>query len=124
MNDRHEILQDKQFWLMLEYGMSDWFRTCGDNSLGGFWCDGFIPEAARDTKEGIEVSGIAWVADGRSMQHKCTFTAAIPQRMLAKRRGDVLIGDLALDMNRKELTFAVAPAGKSPNASLERTREG
>jgi hypothetical protein len=43
--------------------------------------------------------------------------------MLAKRRGDVLIGDLALDMNRKELTFSVAPAGKSPNTSLERTRD-
>jgi hypothetical protein len=123
VNDRHQILKDKQFWLMLEYGMSGWFRTCGDNSLGGFWCDGFIPGAARDTKGGIEVSGIAWVVDGRSTQHKCSFTAAIPQRMLAKRRGDVLLGDLALDMNRRELTFSVAPAGKSPNTSLERTRE-
>jgi len=78
---------------------------------------------ARDTKDGIEVSGIAWVVDGRSTQHKCPFTVAIPQRMLARRRSDVLIVDLALDMNRKVLTFSVAPAGKSPNTSLERTRE-
>lgn len=124
MNHRHEILKDKQFWLMLEYAMSGWFRTSGDSSLGGFWCDGFIPEAARDTRGGIEVSGIAWVVDGRSAQHKCAFTAAIPQRMLIRRRGEILIGDLVLDMLRKELTFLVAPADKSPNTSLERTREG
>jgi hypothetical protein len=123
MNDRHEILKDKEFWLMLEYGMSGWFRTCGDNSLGGFWCDGFIPMTALNTKEGIEVSGTAWVVDGRDFQHKCSFTAAVPQRMLAKRRDEPLIGDLVLDMNRKELRFSVGPAGKSPNTSLERTRD-
>jgi hypothetical protein len=123
VNDRHEILRDKQFWLMLEYGMSGWFRNSGDSSLGGFWCDGLIPEAARDTRGGVEVSGIAWVVDGRSAQHKCAFTAAVPQRMLVIRRGEILIGDLALDMNRKELSFSVAPADESPSTSLERTRE-
>ena len=107
MSDRHEILKDNQFWLMLEYGMSGWFRTCGDNSLGGFWCDGFIPESARDTRDGIEVSGTAWVVDGRGSQHKCSFTAAIPQRMLGGRRANVLISDLTLDLNRKDLRFSV-----------------
>ena len=124
MSDRHEILKDSEFWLMLEFGMSGWFRTCGDNSLGGFWCDGFIPKAAQDTRDGIDVSGIAWVVDGRGSQYKCSFTAAIPQRMLARRRGDALIGDLTLDMNGKELRFSVSPVGKAPNTSLERTREG
>jgi hypothetical protein len=122
VNDRHEILRDEKFWLMLEYGISGWFRTCGDKSLGGFWCDGFVPERAQDTRNGIDVSGVVWIGDGRSSQHMCAFTAAIPQRMLAKRRGDVVFTDLALDMNRKELRFAVNLAGKSPNTSLERTR--
>jgi hypothetical protein len=122
VNDRHEILQDKKFWLMLEFGMSGWFRTCGDNSLGGYWCDGFLPENVTNTRDGIDVSGIAWVAEGQKSQHKCVFTASIPQRMLARRRGDVVFSDLTLDIPRKELRFSVRPAGKSPNTALERTR--
>lgn len=88
-----------------------------------FWCDGFIPEVAKDTKDGIDVSGIAWVVDRRSSQRKYSFTAAIPQRMLARRRGGTLISNLTLDMNRKELRFSVSPKDKSPDTSLERTRE-
>ena len=124
MTDRHEVLQDAQFWLMLEYGMSGWFRDCGDKSLGGFWCDGFIPESAQDTKEGIEVSGIAWIAKGRGSQDKFSFIASIPQRMLGGRRAGAAIGDLMIDLSRQELRLSVVPASKSPNKSFERTREG
>ena len=124
MSGRHEILEDKDFWLMLEFGISGWFRTCGDKSLGGFWCDGFLPENARNTREGVDVSGTAWLAEGQKAQHKCTFTVSIPQRMLSRRRGEVIFDELTLDIARKQLRFAVRPAGKSPNTSLERTREG
>jgi len=123
VSDRHEVLKDEQFWLVLEFGMSGWFRTCGDASLGGFWCDGFIPESVTNTKDGIEVSGVAWVVDGRNSQHKCSFTVAIPQRMVSRRRDQVAIDQLTLDMNRKELRFSVCQAAKSPSTSLERTRE-
>jgi hypothetical protein len=123
VSDRHEVLKDSQFWLALEYGMSGWFRTCGDESLGGYWCDGFIPASANNTRDGIEVSGVAWVVDGRGVQHKCSFKAAIPQRMLSRRRDQVEIGDLTLDMNRKVLGFSVCQSGESPNTSPERTPE-
>jgi hypothetical protein len=119
--DRHEVLKDDNFWLVLEYGLLGWFRTCGDKSLGGFWCDGFIPTFARDTKDGVEVVGTAWIVDGGRSQHRCSFTAAIPQRMLAGRRATFLIAELALDLNRKDLRLAVAPAADPPT-SLERTR--
>ena len=122
MNDRHEVLKDAQFWLMLEYGMCGWFRECGDKSLGGFWCDGFTPESARNTKEGVEVSGIAWIAKGGSSQDKFSFLVSIPQRMLGGRRAGAAIENLALDLARKDLRFSVVPASKSPNKSLERTR--
>jgi hypothetical protein len=122
VNDRYEVLQDAQFWLTLEYGLSGWFRTCADSSLRGFWCDGFIPQAASDSKGGVEVKGIAWIGGGRNEQHKCAFTASIPQKMLARRRDEFVVTELTLDLERKDLRLAVAPA-KSPNKSLERTRE-
>jgi hypothetical protein len=123
VNDRHEVLKDGKFWLVLEFRMCGWFRSCGDKSLGGFWCDGFIPESASNTKDGVEVSGVAWIVDGRNCQHKCSFVAAIPQRMLSRRRDNVAIDELTLDMGRKELRFSVCRAVGSPNTSLERTRE-
>ena len=107
MSDRHDILEDRQFWLVLEYSVSGWFRTCGDNSLGGFWCDGLIPESARCTSDGIDVSGVAWIVDSRSQQHRCSFTAAIPQRALARHRNQMAILNLTLDIDRKELRFDV-----------------
>lgn len=115
MNDRHEVLQDPQFWLTLEYGMTGWFRDCGDKALGGYWCDGFIPEAATDTKDGIEVSGIAWIARGRESQEKFSFVAAIPQRMLGRRRAGAAIGELVIDLFRHELRLSVVPASKAPD---------
>lgn len=123
VSDRHQVLEDKTFWLVLEYGLCDWFRTCGDSSLGGYWCDGFVPQSANDTKEGVEVTGIAWIAEGRKPQRKCSFIASIPQRMLSRRRDNFVIADLALDLDHDELRFAVAPAAKTPNTSLERTRD-
>jgi hypothetical protein len=112
VGDRHQVLRDEQFWLKLEYVLCGWFRTCGDRSLGGFWCDGVIPEFAADTREGIEVTGIAWIVDGRN-QHKYSFTASIPQRMLARRRDEFVVTELALDLDHKKLTFAVAPAAEA-----------
>jgi hypothetical protein len=109
VSDRHQVLRDEQFWLKLEYVLCGWFRACGDRSLGGFWCDGVIPEFAADTREGIEVTGIAWIVENRK-QHKCSFTASIPQRMLARRRDEFVITDLALDLDHKKLAFTVAPA--------------
>ncbi len=108
---------------MLEYGMSGWFRDRGDESLGGFWCDGLIPESVQNTKEGIEVSGIAWVARGRDSQEKFSFIASIPQRMLGARRAGAAIGDLMIDLSRRELRLSVIPPVKSPNKSLGRARE-
>lgn len=123
MSDRDQVMQDKLFWLTLEYGLSGWFRDCGDKSLGGFWCDGFIPESVENTKDGVDVRGIAWIVDGRKAQHKCAFTASVPQRMLTHRRDNFMITELALNLEHASLVFVVAPSLSLPNSSLEHSRE-
>jgi hypothetical protein len=109
-HNRHAILADKPFWLALEYVVCGWIRVSGDDALRGFWCDGFIPHVARNTKSGIEVLGDAWIVDTRGNQHKFSFIAAIPQRMLARRRSGVVVIELTLDLGRKRLEFSVGPA--------------
>ncbi len=110
MNDRRDILQDVAFWNALEFGLSGWFRTCGDHALGGLWCDGFSPVSARNTKEGIDVSGTAWVVEGQKSHHQCSFTVSIPQRMLARRRSEIEIADVVLDLDHRRIAFSVKPA--------------
>jgi hypothetical protein len=122
VNDRHDVLKDSNFWLVLEFGMCGWFRDCGDTSVGGFWCDGFSPVSARNTKEGIEVSGIAWIAKGNESQHEFSFVASIPQRMLRGKRANAAMDDVTIDLDHKTLRFSVVPASKSPNNKLQRKR--
>lgn len=67
-------------------------------------------QGASNTRNGVDILGIAWIVDNRSAQHKCSFTAAIPQRMLARRRNEFVIPELALDLKHRELRFSVAPS--------------
>jgi hypothetical protein len=108
-SNRHHILSDKEFWLDLEYELSGWFQTCGVASLGGFWCDGFIPRSADNTKHGIDVQGMAWIGKGGREQYEYEFVVSIPQRMLTRRRGDIVISGVVVDPVRKRLQFAVEP---------------
>jgi hypothetical protein len=112
MSDRHHVLTDEKFWLALEYSLSGWFRTCGDRSLAGLWCDGFLPHSASDTKTGIDVSGVAWIADGGKAQQKYSFVVSIPQRML-RRHNDVALTGVDIDVEHERLRFAVEPAASS-----------
>jgi hypothetical protein len=113
MSDRHQILSDEKFWLALEYKLSGWFRTSGNRSLGGLWCDGFLPHSASDTKNGIDVHGDAWIGDGRREQQKYSFVVSIPQRMVGRRRSDVALTDIDIDVEQERLRFAVEPAASS-----------
>jgi hypothetical protein len=113
MSDRHQILADRNFWLRLEYELSGWFRTCGDNALGGYWCDGFMPHSARDTKNGVTVDGIAWIEE-RKGQKQYAFSLAIPQRLLFRRRRSAVLVVTGIDVQHRQLQLAMAP-GTSAN---------
>ena len=109
MSDRHQILSDDHFWSRLEFELSGWFRTCGDRALGGYWCDGFMPMSALNTKTGIEVQGLAWVVDGHESHDQYKFSLEIPQRLLSRRRGGAVLVVKGVDVQHRELELALAP---------------
>lgn len=109
MSDRHQILQDADFWLRLEFWLSAWFRESGQPAFAGCWCDGFMPDAARDTRQGLEISGAVWIVNERHSERRFSFVAAVPQRMLHRRRDHCVMTDIVLDEAHSRLTFAVAP---------------
>ena len=98
---------------MLEFNISGWFRSCEDRLLRGHWCDGLVPHSATDTKHGVEVHGNAWIADGRKTQREYSFVVSIPQRILSRRRSDVALTDVDIDVEHERLRFAVEPATRS-----------
>jgi hypothetical protein len=116
-------MHDKTFWLKLEFWLSGWFRECGDESMGGLWCDGFVPVSMENTKDGVVVRGTTWIANGGRDQCKYSFEASIPQRMLARRRDDFVVTDMSVDRDHAALTFTVGQALPLPNISLQADRE-
>jgi hypothetical protein len=64
--------------------------------------------SARNTREGIEVTGIAWIMSSSSSQ-KWTFTASVPQKMLKRRRADPVITVLEFNDRQKLLSIELAP---------------
>ncbi len=112
MSDRHQILSDVDFWSRLEFELSGWFRTCGDRALRGYWCDGFIPRSAHNTKDGVEVRGAAWIEEGHKWHGQYAFSLAVPQRLLFRRRNSAVLVVMEVDVQHRKLQLALVPRGQ------------
>ena len=123
MSDRHQILSDTDFWLWLQFELSGWFRTCRNNALGGYWCDGFVPQSARNTKEGVEVQGTAWVEEGRKSHGQFAFVLSIPQRLLLRGRSNAVLVVNDVDVQRRSLQLALVPGASVCAESASRSPE-
>jgi len=114
MSDRHQILNDGDFWTRLEFVASRWLETSDDLTLRRFWIDGFLPETAKDTRFGLDVEGMAWVGDGPRTQSQYRFTVALPQSMLHRRTPGFVIEQLSLDEGNQVLQIELARLKPSP----------
>ena len=114
MSERHQILDDRRFWTDLEYAASQWLENSDDASLRRFWIDGFLPNAATNTKAGIDVEGTAWVGTEGRRQDQYRFVASLPQNMLHRERPGFVIERLSLDEARQtlQLTLVTGPDSK------------
>jgi hypothetical protein len=108
MSDRHEIIDDKEFWTRLEYDASRWLEGLDDKTLRGFWIDGFLPDGIKDTKHGIAVEGTVWVGNGPRKQKQYRFVVSIPQRMLHYHRETYTISQLVLSEAQHTLQIEIA----------------
>lgn len=109
MNNRLEILNDRDFWDRLEFDASRLLGSSPEKVLRRFWIDGFIPESATNTQRGLDVEGIVWVGvGGEQEQQSFRFVASIPQKMLKKRARKFEIGSLTLDCDRSLLHLIIS----------------
>jgi hypothetical protein len=113
MSDRHQIVNDQEFWTRLEYVATRWLEDSGDQNLRRFWIDGFLPENATNTKYGADVEGVAWVGNGPRRQDQYRFIASLPQKMLHRRTPGFTIERLSLDEGKQVLEIILASANPS-----------
>lgn len=109
MTNRHQILEDRDFWARLEYDATPWLAAAPDPALRRFWVDGFIPDAATNTQRGLDVEGVVWLVEGRQ-QHGCRFVASLPQKLLQSRRRIFAIEDISLAEGQQCLKVVIAEA--------------
>lgn len=105
MSDRHQIMKDTHFWMRLESDAGGWLKA---KVHGGLWIDGFNPEFIKNTKRGVDIEGIAWVANGGRSQFPYRFLVSVPQKILRRHRDSFFIDDLVLDEGRKTLEIWIS----------------
>lgn len=115
MSERHQLLNDREFWTRLEYAASQCLENSEDAALRRFWVDGFLPDSARDTKFGADFEGTAWVGVGARRQERFRFIASLPQEMLVRKAPAFVIELLSLDEAQQKLHLTLAlPAPRPP----------
>lgn len=107
---RHQVIDDKDFWLRLEYETTRWLASSDDRTLRRFWIDGFLPDTITDTKYGVDVEGKAWVVEGQRSDRQYCFVVSVPQEMLYRRRRAFAVGRLLLDEAHQTLQIEVVSA--------------
>ena len=124
MSDRHQIKDDQQFWERLEYAASHWLQSSGDVALRRFWIDGFLPEAAKNTRRGVDVEGapVGWPWPAQ--------TASVPLCLFPCRRSCCTSERLSpsstspLMRPSRHYRSRFPVRGPSPNHALQRTEAG
>src|ERR1700727_1300551 len=57
-------LEERDFWVRLEYRVCAEFQDLADSSLHYFWCDGLIAEQYDQQDGELQVRGTAWIGHG------------------------------------------------------------
>ncbi len=76
---RTQILDDKGFWLDLEFTLSGHFYDAESPEMRGHWVDGFVLLEAKNTKFGVVVHGQVWMGP-----QEWGFQLSVPQNLLHK----------------------------------------
>ncbi|MFO1458948.1 MAG: hypothetical protein U1G08_06025 [Verrucomicrobiota bacterium] len=114
-NERHQILQDRDFWSRLEFAACRWLAASNDPRISRLWIDGLLPESITNTRLGTDVEGVAWLTNGNTQQ-AIRFVASIPQKLLQSNRETVVLYSFHLDEERRLLELTV---GKAPHPTQE-----
>lgn len=121
MKERHQIMTDTHFWMRLEGDATVWLH---EKVHGGLWIDGFNPEFIKNTKSGVDIEGVAWVANGGRSQSPYRFLVSVPQKILHRHRDCLFIEDLVLDDGQKTLEIRIAANCKLPTPAQDAQAKG
>jgi hypothetical protein len=76
-------MNERDFWVALEFRVSGEFAEMADRSLRAFWCDGFIPTTYMIEDAVQRISGRAWICRGQK-QEAWAFTLFFPSPVASR----------------------------------------
>ena len=79
-------MEEREFWVHLEYRICAESAGFADRRLRGFWCDGLIPEEYDLAGTESRISGVAFY--GQSGQERWRFTLVVGQEAASPRQID------------------------------------
>jgi len=72
-------MDERDFWLSLEFRLCHEFAGLPERRYQHFWCDGFAPKFYALDKPVPRITGIAWICNG-PIQAEWEFTLLLPRR--------------------------------------------
>jgi hypothetical protein len=103
VSERAKILDNRDFWLRLEFDACRWIDRSSEANLRPFWIDGFLPDDFTNTKRGADIQGLAWVGKGPRAQYRYRFNASVPQKILSRPEPVISIESLVIDEAERTL---------------------
>jgi len=121
-------MEEKEFWLRLEYRVCREIDGLRTREFRGLWCDGFIPQYFDDSGERPAVRGRVWMGrGGTTHQEQWRFSLLLPENVTSPEEidwGSILptedvTGWLSLDAARRVMKIDSIGAypDRQPDAS-------
>jgi hypothetical protein len=79
-------VEEREFWVHLEYRICAEFAGFADSQRRSCWCDGLIPEEYDLAGTEPRISGVVFC--GQSGQERCRFTLVVAQEAASPRQID------------------------------------
>jgi hypothetical protein len=113
-------MNEHDFWIALEFRLSDEFAGMPQNHLRFYWCDGFTPSDYHLDSPTPRISGRVWIVNGQ-VQGEWDFTLLLNRPIRSRSEIDwasLLPPDnvtkwLGVDLDRKRIE--VEPAAAVPD---------
>ncbi len=80
-------MDEKSYWLELEYRVCREFSGMPERSLHYWWCDGFIPKEYFLQDPTPRITGTAWICNGGN-QNEWEFTLFLDKRVSSREEID------------------------------------
>lgn len=65
----NQLMDEKEFWIALEFRLCDEFAGTAERHRRHWWCDGFVPVQYDISSGEPKITGEAWICQGQKQEN-------------------------------------------------------